>query len=351
MKRIAVILPSLRFGGAEVMAAQLMAGIDKTKYKILLIVLENEEKEGIYPIIKNNGIEYVCCNKVKKYDLKALKRVSGELLAFKPDVIHSHMFAYLYAVPYALKHKIKLVHTIHSMPTFEMKSIYRMIIKRLYKSGKAIPVAISKTMGREVKRYYGVEPQVVNNPVLTDRFYHKERSDSKVRFINVGRLTAPKNQALLLRAYKKVSEKNPDTELYIVGGGEEEESLLKLRDELGINVTFTGAVSNVCDYLAEADVFVLSSDIEGLPLAVLEAMASSLPVVTTDAGGVADIVTDNGVIVPKNDEELLFKAMLDMAENKEKRLLMAKNSKKNVSEFDITKCVEKYCAIYEKVTL
>ena len=60
-------------------------------------------------------------------------------------------------------------------------------------------------------------------------------------------------------------------------------------------VKLLGNVSNVEDYLAEADVFALSSDYEGLPLVVLEAMAAGLPIVSTDVGGVKDIVTDNGI--------------------------------------------------------
>lgn len=109
--------------------------------------------------------------------------------------------------------------------------------------------------------------------------------------------------------------------MFILGDGplkEELETYLK-EHKLTQHIFMEGNVENVEQYLAEADAFVLSSNYEGLPLVILEAMASGLPIVSTDVGGVKDVVTDNGLLVEPHSIEKLASAMMQIKANAEMR--------------------------------
>ena len=105
---------------------------------------------------------------------------------------------------------------------------------------------------------------------------------------------------------------------------------------------------NVEDYLANADVFLLSSDYEALPLALLEAMAAGLPIVATDVGGVRDIVTDNGILIPAGDTAAMVQAMEDLYLKQDVRARMAVASKHNARAYDVSNTVAGYSELYRR---
>lgn len=115
-------------------------------------------------------------------------------------------------------------------------------------------------------------------------------------------------------------------------------------------ILYAGFVVNVEDYLSDGDVFLLSSNFEALPLAVLEAMAAGLPVVATDVGGVRDIVTDNGILIPKEDVSLMARAMEKLYLDTECRKKMSQCALANVAAYDAANAVAGYSAIYRHVT-
>ena len=154
----------------------------------------------------------------------------------------------------------------------------------------------------------------------------------------------------MYRAFVAFLEKGYDARLVMLGKGAEEENLKALAETLGISdrIDYPGFVPNVEDYLANADVFLLSSNYEALPLAVLEAMAAGLPVITTDVGGVCDIVTDNGILLPAGDMDAMVRAMEKLYLNEDVRAQMAAASAKNVRAFDVSNTVDGYCALYSR---
>lgn len=113
-------------------------------------------------------------------------------------------------------------------------------------------------------------------------------------------------------------------------------------------VTFLGNVAEVAPVLQAGDAFVLSSQYEGLPMALLEAFASGMPVISTKVGGVADVVCDgkNGLLVPPGDRAALAAALRALSRD---RALCARMSAENVchaAEFDIRKAVRQYERLY-----
>jgi glycosyltransferase involved in cell wall biosynthesis len=147
---------------------------------------------------------------------------------------------------------------------------------------------------------------------------------------------------VLVRAMKTVVARFPECRCVVVGSGPLESQLRALTGELGLehNVLFTGHRDDVRPYLASADIFVLPSEREGLPLSLLEAMAFGLPCVATQAGGNLEVVRDglNGYVVPSGSIPALAGAIEGLFGDRKARARMSQNARRTVEEeFDIEK--------------
>jgi glycosyltransferase involved in cell wall biosynthesis len=131
-------------------------------------------------------------------------------------------------------------------------------------------------------------------------------------WLSAGRITAAKDYPNLLRAFARVLEEFPETQLWIAGEGvgAEPEAIQAQTAKLGATVRWLGLRRDMPALLDAADGFVLASAWEGMPLVLGEAMAMEKPVVATDVGGVRELAGDAGIIVPAKDSERLAEAML-----------------------------------------
>ncbi len=163
---------------------------------------------------------------------------------------------------------------------------------------------------------------LIPNGVDTERFTPSTRDEKRIlreklgirpgpACIFVGRLIRRKGVDVLLRAWKEVMRDIPNATLFIVGGGEEKETLQRLSESFrsGTGVSFLGHIgpAEVAEYYKISDLFVFPSRGEGMPNAILEAMSSGLPVIATAIGGIVDMITDggNGRLVPPDDHGAL----------------------------------------------
>jgi len=146
-----------------------------------------------------------------------------------------------------------------------------------------------------------------------------ERAVAKRGFtlISVGRLVRAKNYGTLLRAVAKARRLVPDLNLWLLGDGEESLALKQLSVELRLAsaVRFFGERRDVGSWLRAADVFVLSSISEGLPVSMLEAMAAGLPAIVTEVGGLPEVValSGAGTTVPARDVDNLARTIVEFA--------------------------------------
>ena len=195
--------------------------------------------------------------------------------------------------------------------------------------------------------------ELVNNPVDVEFFHPSNKSDLRdfrFDFINVAGLRPQKNQKLLLRAFANTVARHPASRLCIVGDGSERHELENLANELGLSdaVEFLGQISEktkVRDALWSSKVFILSSDYEGLPLSAIEAMACGLPVISTDVGGMSDIVRGNGALVPARDVDMLSSKMcyaMELGFGSE----ASSRSRELACRFSVNECTSRYEAIY-----
>lgn len=156
-----------------------------------------------------------------------------------------------------------------------------------------------------------VIPNAINPIFIRDSYKGKRKKE----IVAAGRLTEQKNFALLISAFKKIADDFPEYTLTIYGQGEKENELKTLASDLRLSnrIHFPGNVQNIADKMEKAEMFVLSSNFEGMPNALMEAMALGLPCISTDCpvGGPRYLIENgvNGLLVPVKDVNKMAEAM------------------------------------------
>jgi glycosyltransferase involved in cell wall biosynthesis len=170
--------------------------------------------------------------------------------------------------------------------------------------------------------------------------------------LHVGRLSPAKDQESLLRAFASAKCDVPDLQLWIVGDGPLRVRLQELAGELGVGTAtrFFGEQTELAPFYAAADLFVMSSVSEGLPIALLEAMSASLPSVVTDVGGMKEIarLSNSVIAVPASDSRVLADAMRKTTQNRH-RLVGLRAAARDCYEknFTLVRMADEYARLYE----
>ncbi len=203
-------------------------------------------------------------------------------------------------------------------------------------------VCVFQTPGamKYYKRELEVDAFIIPNSVkIPEAKWHDNLETKNVVF--VGRLDMGQKRCdILIESFAIVKEKVPNAKLRIVGSGYEEKELRRIvrLKNLEDSVVFTGQVNDVFGQLAQANVYVITSDIEGIPNSLLEAMAFGMPVVSTDClpGGAAFLIGDNenGLLVPKGDVRGLAEAIVKFLQNPVLREKYSIAARKSVERFD-----------------
>lgn len=189
---------------------------------------------------------------------------------------------------------------------------------------------------------------IINNPVFINMENNEKRKSIEKRIVNVGRLHEQKNQKLLIKAMKLLPSEYDEYILEIYGEGELRPELEDLINELELSnrVNLLGTYKDVVDRIKNATVFVLSSDFEGMPNALAEAMALGVPCISTDCrpGGARELIIsgENGIITPVNDAEKLADAISVILSSSEIQRIFSENAKKRMRELTPDKIYRKW---------
>lgn len=173
------------------------------------------------------------------------------------------------------------------------------------------------------------------------------------RMVSVGRLTKQKNQIMMIEAFGKFVQKHPDYRLTIYGDGDFKPELEQKVAELGLGqwVKLPGGIKDVPNHIKDAEFFVLSSDFEGMPNALIEAMCVGLPVISTAVSGATDLVQSgkNGLLVDCGNTEAFAAAMEQMAADEELRKATAQKAATLADELTLDKIAAQWVEYIEKV--
>ncbi|WP_278462975.1 glycosyltransferase [Thomasclavelia spiroformis] len=344
--KVAIVLQSMNIGGGEMMAARLATYIDTTKFDIKLFIISKKLNNQILDILNDSKIDYECLGLPTSFNYQSYKVFSKKISDFMPDIVHEHLDA-CYSWVWCILHNKPLIATMHSDP-FRRKSNRVKIVMKIKSLQKNLRViGCSKKTAELVKSCYNLSDKSVSfiyNPIDISKYTVSKHKFNEFRFIHVARFHEIKNHKMLINAFSNAFGKVNNVRLYLAGNGPLLEEIKKISKNIGIadKVVFLGNVNNISSILKEMDVLLLSSLSEAFPMSILEGMASGLPIIATDVGGISEAVTDNGILVESGNEEEFANALKIIVNDREKLMEMSKNSLKNVKQFDKLQVSRKY---------
>lgn len=352
MLRVAIVLEDFSIGGAQRVVSELVKNIDQKQTRLLVLCLKKKANTDLAnEIEKIAEVHYLGIH--GKNLIANYMRVAGELNKFKPEVIHAHLVGQLYSVPYGLLHRKPVIITAHTKPEKAFIKKIEPLIKYGVTKGKIWIVSVSEENQKLVNTYFPKSQGqcvCINNGIDTDSFYRKMHTH--FTYINVARQDENKNQAAILRCFKRVYDEDKSVRLILAGDGPCHEKLVLETNEMSLldAVNLPGAVGNVKDYYAVSDVYVQASHREAMPMSVLEALAAGLPIVSTDVGGLHDVVMDNGILVDDIDEDALYHAMKKMLDCAEEVIREMGLESLRISEnYSSKNMAARYVSLYGKV--
>ena len=298
--KILQVIPYFCFGGAETMCENLTYALMKQGHEVCVVSLF-PERTPISQRMEEAGVRILYLDKKPGLDISMFGKLTKIMKAEKPDAVHTHLNVIKYAAAAAkLAGVRKCIHTVHNVADQEAEGRLQKLINGFYfKRGWAVPVALSPQVKKTIVDFYSLpEDQipVIYNGIDLSRCMPKESYTSGVpmKLIHIGRFNEQKNHKRVLDAFRLFLREIPDARLWLLGDGELLEETRQYARDLSLEekVSFLGSQSNVYPYLQDADLFLLPSDYEGMPMTIIEAMGTGLPIAATAVGGVPDMITD-----------------------------------------------------------
>ena len=364
MKRpvhICHVLPTFAIGGREVRTAAVINALGSAaRHTIMPLDSRTDAAALLAPAVDFEVRSFPPPSGV----FRAVSDVWRLLRDIRPDVVATYNWGTIEAVAAALLGRIPVVHTEDGFNADEAtrQFVRRRVIRRALLRWVHQTLVPSRTLLRIARGGWALPTAAVTyvpNGVDTQRFsprrtYCWRRAlgipDDDLVIGTVGRLSAEKNLPLLISAFNDLGMRR--TWLVIVGDGASRNSLAEYAASLECRprVLFEGNSPDPASYYAGFDVFVLSSSTEQMPLALLEAMASGLPAISTHVGDCAEMLGSISppVIVPSGDEAALTDALRTLAaDHALRRELGIKNRSRVVEEFSL----ERMCQTYAQALL
>ena len=351
--RVAHTVSSLKGGGMEHFVVRLAAAQQRLGHEALIVSLAGG------PLLEACRAEGLQVHVAEGNKLQRVLGVAVAMARFRPDIVHAHNPTSLhYAAIGKVLARAKLVVTDHA----QTRGVVRVPTPLEWRLTDAVVAVSQKTADESVAIgapqpvrviHNGVTPKTSSRPRAAVRAALEVGADTVVVLHTAG-FVHVKAHDVMLRALAKIGTGARVVTL-LAGDGETRPAMEALAKALGLDagrVRFLGFRSDVPDLLGAADVFALPSRSEGLPLAVLEAMAQGLPVVATPVGGVPELVRHDveGLLVPVEDDAALAAAISRLADDAALRAEMgAKGRARAVGEFSFDRMTERYDELYRSL--
>lgn len=353
------LITELSSGGAQSALLRLLERMDTQQFTLTVVCLYNGDKI-VAQQIRALGIEVVDLGMTQKWRIDTLGRLYQLLRQKRPDILHTWMFHA--NVPGRVLGRLAGVSIIiSSEQTMGQEGRIRRLLNRLTAPLTDRVICVAQKVADFVQAQVGIPSDklvVIPNGVDVQIFVPSamtKPADWQPRIIgNVGRLEPVKGTRFLLEAFAQVADQFPDRRVWLVGDGTERQNLEMQTKQLGVTdqIQFLGTRKDVSELLPQMDIFVLPSHWEGMPIAVLEAMAAGLPVVATAVGGTTEVVVpgETGLLVPPADPTALAQAMVTLLTDPALCHRFGLAGRKRVEQqFSIEQTVAKTVALYEKL--
>jgi len=366
MKNVLHIRSSGEFLGAENVVLQLSNFSEEFGYKAHIVVIQDTRDE--FPLLaeyaKEQGIDCTVIITSKRIDLACVSTLKDVIKKNKIDVIHTHGYKEdLYAfLAFSGKPVIATNH-LWKKTNFTLK-LYAFIDSLVLTRFKKI-IAVSKAILDEMKSISYLKKHdmaLISNGIDYEKFSNTNKSlrtelniaEDTVLILTVSSLTPEKGHRFLLEALANQGVSQKNWHLAITGGGRELHSLEQQVKDLGLSskITFIGYRKDIPDLLSASDLYLLPSLDEGLPMALLEAMAAGKAAIATNVGDVAKVIKNDNVgkLIEAGDSNALTKALCFALENEDWRKSAGNNARELIkSEFSSRSMTAQYCKHYNEL--
>lgn len=356
MKKLLIVLPQLRTGGGQKVAVEEAIGLARRGADVTLLSLYPREDTVFTRLAEEKGIKLLFLNKSEGKSLRMFSDVRRIVKKISPDVIHTHLMALPYTLYAVMGCHAKRYHTVHNVAEKEAEGLMRVFSKLAYRFFGFTPIAISPYCRKTIADLYHISEDripTIANGVDTSRFAckipYKDRMTTPFTILSTGRMEAQKRHDLMITTFAEFHQRHPNSRLILLGDGpnrpqlEEHIRALSLSDA----VLLPGIVSDVENYLNHAHLYLQTSQWEGLPLSVLEAMSCGLPVVATKAGGTVDILPASaGYLVEVGDQNGIVHALETLSDDPALRARLSESAIQVAQEYDSSRCIDGYAKLF-----
>jgi sugar transferase (PEP-CTERM/EpsH1 system associated) len=305
-------------------------------------------------------ISVYCVNKKPGKDLHCHWRLFKLFRELRPDVINTYNFGTIEYHMIAKWAGIPLgVHSDHGRGGDDSagKNSRNNTVRRFMSRFIDVYVVVSKDLYSWVKNDIRIKTKqikIVQNGVDLNNYTERLSTKNAFTFCTVGRLDEIKNQTLMIKAYGQAIDVFPklgETKLQIAGDGPMRDVLKSLVTNLELenNIELLGYREDIANILSQADAFVLSSNYEAMPMTILEAMASHVPVVTTNVGGISHFISEQeATFVEPGNEQLLAEKFIDLYQHPENYQAKINHAYQLVSDkYSLQSMCKTYMDIYQ----
>lgn len=354
--KIAFLITGLQSGGAERVMVNLANEFVKKGHKVRIIVM----KKAVSDYKLDDRIEFIGADALgvggRNNFFKGISCYINNIREFKPDTVISFLPKTIIIAMLCrlfLFRKIPVIVCERANP-----EVRKGIIGKL--NDILFPLADGCGFQTETAReYYKIKNHsktaILKNPIGADFDIEPFTGSRRKEIVTAGRFYAQKNHSLLIKSFSKIADRYPEYKLIIYGDGPLKEDLKLQIDKLNLSerVILPGRADNIKEKIYESALFVLSSDFEGMPNALLEAMAIGLPCISTNCpvGGPRAIIDDyeNGILVSVNDADEMAKAMDKVLSDGELAEKLSKNAHKIYEKFSLENVAEEWEGFIYKI--
>ena len=340
----------MQVAGAEVLVAETMRRLGAKLHPVVLCL------DGVGQLgerMRAEGVEVVALGRQPGLDLRVARRLAREIRLRHLEVVHAHQYTPFFYTALARlmgAGRIHVMFTEHGrhypdVVSSRRRTVNRLLLARLADEVNGVCDFSARSLV-EVDGFSQAAIEVIPNGIDPRRYEPaSDRAASRLRMgldpgrryvICVARFHPVKNHAMLVNAFAEVADKARDVDLLLAGDGPMRQDLESQVANLGLTrrVRFLGIRDDVPELLGVSDLFVLTSLSEAASFTLLEAMATSLPVVVTDVGGNPEIVRQgiDGVLVPRTDANQAAMAMLRILQDPRLAASMGESARRRVRE-------------------
>ena len=357
--KIVQLIPQLSSGGAERFTVDLSNELSLRCDVSLIVSAPLDGTSAFYLSELSHNVRRYSLYKKLGFDIRYLYRLYKALKLEQPDVVHTHLDAFAYfAVLKWLFPRVKFVHTIHNDAQYESGGKIKTFLKKLFfKKGWCRAVTISDKSALSFNEYYGAD--VNHTLIYNGRMFgvtpsHEiliPRIEGRYNFVSIGHISKTKNHMLMCTALTNLLKQGVIIDLYMFGRFADESIVESIKALNNPHIHMLGERSNPMQYLGNADVFCMSSLVEGLPISLIEALACGLIPICTAVGGIGDLVDEGKIGFLSHDlsVESYTKAIERfLALSNDEVVLMKKSCVEKSKLYSIGECAKQYVELYNR---